>query len=712
MRKVLLFTAMLFSTLIAVGQSIRMSCSEIELILRVGANGRLYQVYLGDKLSDDSDTSQLTQLYEAYITNGLEDYLTPAIRLTNGDGNGSLLLKYVTHTTQKSADNGMQTIITLKDDQYPTEVRLIYEYYPEENIIKSRSEISHQQKKDITLYNYASSMLHFKRSHYYLTQFSGEWAREVNPNEQELFFGKKILDSQLGTRANLLCSPFFILSLDQKSQENSGTVVLGTLGWTGNFSFNFEVDQLGGLRVISGINPFNSEYTLKRGEVFRTPEFIFTLSNQGTGKASRNFHSWARKYQLKDGRGTRMTLLNNWEATSFDFNEDKLVNLFDQAADIGVDLFLLDDGWFGNKYPRNSDQTGLGDWEVTKDKLPGGIAKLVEQATRRGVKFGIWIEPEMVNPKSELYEKHKDWIIRLPNREEYYHRNQLVLDLANPEVQKYVFGVIDKLMIENPDISYMKWDCNSTISNNYSPYLKDKQSHLFIDYVKGLYCVLEMVKAKYPHLPMMLCSGGGGRTDYEALKYFVEFWASDNTDAIERLYIQWGYSQFFPVKSIAAHVTSWGKQPLKFRVDAASMCRLGFDIRLAEMSEGEREFCRQAIKNYDSYKTTILDGDLYRLVSPFEGNHTSLMYVNEAKTEAVLFAFDMNCRFSENVFPVRLNGLNPDKNYEFTEINRLSGAKVHKLNGQLFSGDYLMKAGVDLLSSKSLSSRIFVLKAR
>lgn len=328
-----------------------------------------------------------------------------------------------------------------------------------------------------------------------------------------------MIDTKLGARADMFCLPFFQLSLGSKATEREGEVLVGTLAWTGNFRFTFEVDNLGGLRVISGINPYASQYTVAKNKSFRTPEFIFTLSQSGTGHASRNLHDWARKYQIKDGQGDRMTLLNNWEATYFDFDENKLLSLIGETKELGVDMFLLDDGWFGNKYKRHSDTQALGDWEVTVDKLPNGIGRLTEEAKKQGVKFGLWIEPEMVSPKSELYEKHKDWVITLPNREEYYFRNQLVLDLSNPKVQDYVFGVVDGLMTKYPDIAYFKWDCNSPITNIYSNYEKMKQTHLYVDYVRGLYNVLERIKAKYPDLPMMLCSGGGGRTDYEALKY-------------------------------------------------------------------------------------------------------------------------------------------------------------------------------------------------
>jgi alpha-galactosidase len=550
-------------------------------------------------------------------------------------------------------------------------------------------------------------MLHLNSDKYFLTEFTGDWANEVNMMETPLAFGKKILDSKLGSRANMFCSPFFLLSLNETAHENRGDVLFGTIGWTGNFNFTFEVDQSNKLRIISGINPFASEYTLMPNEVFRTPEFIFTYSTEGKGKASRDFHRWARKFRLKDGEKSRLTLLNNWEATYFDFNEDKLIAIMDEAVKLGVDMFLLDDGWFANKYPRSSDRQGLGDWDATKDKLPNGVGKLVEEATKKGIKFGIWIEPEMVNPKSELYEKHKDWVIQLPNREPYYFRNQMVLDMSNPKVQDFVFGIVDNLMTQYPGIAYFKWDCNSPITNIFSPYLKDRQSHLYIEHVRGLYAVLERVKQKYPALPMMLCSGGGGRTDFEALKYFTEFWPSDNTNPVERIFIQWGYSHFFPSKSMAAHVTSWGKQPVKFRVEVAMMCKLGFDIRIHEMKPEEQEYCRNAVQNFKRLESAILDGDMYRLMSPYESDHAAVMYVETSGKKSVLFTFDIHPRYGEQTQSLRLSGLRPDKKYELKEINLLPGTNSRlSCNGKTYSGDFLMKVGIPVFSTQHTVSHV------
>ena len=692
---------------------IRIETGNTSLIYRVGDNGRLYQSYLGKRLNYEADIDHLPLGTEAYLTHGMEDYFEPALHMVHNDGNPSTLLKYDTHTSQKLSDGSNETVITLSDAQYPVTVKLHYIAFPEENIIKTFTEISHREKKPVTLQKYASSLLHLNRGKYFLTEFAGDWAHEANITERELAFGKKVIDTKLGARANMFVSPFFQLSVDNPSEENTGEVIVGTLGWTGNFRFTFEVDNLNHLRILSGINPYASEYNLPAGEVFRTPDFYFTYSLNGKGQASRNFHDWARRYQVKDGNETRMTLLNNWDATYFDFNEDKLIGLIGEAKHLGVDMFLLDDGWFANKYPRSSDHQGLGDWTETADKLPNGIGRLTAEAQKQGVKFGIWIEPEMVNPKSELYEKHKDWVIHLPNRDEYYFRNQMVLDLSNPAVQDHVFGVVDQLMTKYPDIAFFKWDCNSPITNIYSSYLKGKQTHLYIDYVKGLYKVLDRVKAKYPNLPMMLCAGGSGRSDYEALKYFTEFWPSDNTDPIERLFIQWGFSQVFPSKTLCAHVTTWNKKAnVKFRTEVAMMGKLGFDIKLDDLTDDEQAYCRQAIQEYNRLKPVVLEGDLFRLVSPYEGNHTSSMYVDKAKNKAVVFAFDIHPRYGEHILPVRLQGLDANKMYHVKEINLMPGAGASMGgNDQNYSGEYLMTVGLGLFTGQDLSSRVIEVTA-
>lgn len=730
MKKNLLFLLLIIALLPAHAQQqtvIRIGTDATDLIFCTAPTGRLYQSYLGPRLLVNSDAENLSYFvsgpaadapvsprgWEVYPASGAEDYFEPAFAIRHNDGNMTSIFTYVSHTQQRKDDNVTETVIHLKDEVYPVEVKLFYLTYAKENIIKAWTEIKHNEKKPVTISRYASNMLYFESPEYYLTEFSGDWAKEVQMSSQQLQFGKKVLETKLGSRAAMHCYPFFELGLGQPVAENHGNVLLGTIGWTGNFQFTFEIDNVGNLRVISGINPYASDYELKPGTVFATPEFIFTLSTQGTGAASRNLHRWARKYQLKDGEKDRYVLLNNWEATYFNFDEARLEQLMGEAKELGVDLFLLDDGWFGNKHPRTGAHAGLGDWEAMRSKLPNGIPHLVKTAEKAGVKFGIWIEPEMVNPKSELYEKHPEWVIQQPNRKPYYYRNQLVLDLANPRVQDYVFGVVDNIMKENPEIVFFKWDCNSMITNIYSPYLKDKQNQLYIDHVRGVTNVFKRVKEAYPHIELMLCAGGGGRCDYEALKYFSEFWCSDNTDPVERLYIQWGFSQIFPSKAMAAHVTSWNrKASIKFRADVAMMCKFGFDISFADLNEKEREFCKSAVGNYNRLKSVILDGDQYRLVSPYETNHTAVQYMNEERTRAVLFTYDINPRFSEKLFTVKLQNLEPTRRYTIQEINLMPGAKSRlKAHGKTYTGDYLMKIGLEAFTGGQMNSRMIEITA-
>lgn len=704
--------------------NIRISTADIDLILQTSPQGQLCQVYFGDKLASTadfdkfswkvyrgSDGSYPVRGHEAYPGSGGKDFFEPAVAITHADGNLSTYLYYKSHE-QKPVKGGVETIVRLADDKYADNVTLHYVAYQKENVIKMWSEIRHNEKKPITLWRYASGMLYFNADKYFLTNYHGDWAREGQPAVQQLQFGKKIIDTKLGTRAAMQSEPFFELGFGHPAAEGEGRVMLGTIGWTGNFSCTFEIDNTGCLRVIPGINPYASDYVLKAGDTFATPEFIFTLSGNGTSQATRNLHDWARRYQLWNGEGSRMTLLNNWENTGFDFNQETLAQLMRDAKDLGVDMFLLDDGWFGNKYPRKDDKAGLGDWEPTHDKLPGGIKALTDAANNAGVKFGLWIEPEMVNPKSELYEKHKDWAIELPNRETYYYRNQLVLDLSNPKVQDYVFSVVDQLMTANPTIAYFKWDCNSPITNVYSSYGNNNQGNLYIDYVRGLYNVLKRIQAKYPALEIMLCSGGGARCDYEALKYFGEFWASDDTDPYERLYIQWSMTKFFPAKAVAAHVTNWNKNTsVKFRTDVASMCKLGFDLDLKSMSPDDYKYTQEAVANWKRLSPAIMDGEQYRLVSPYETNHAALDYVSHDKRQAVVFAYDLHPRFKEPLRNVRLQGLDPLATYTVREINLMPGTKSQlSCDGQTFTGDYLMKVGLDILSATDGTSHVLELR--
>jgi len=672
-------------------------------VLQVNDNRDLNTIWFGEKLANAGEYGQVPAVYKmsdytgqlssAYTPAGSRNLAEPAITVTHADGNNSLDLKYVRHELTRISDNVSRLTVWLKDPVYDLEVTLYYKTYFNEDVVEQWSEIRHHEKGPVVLHKFASANLYLQADAFWLRQYHGDWAMEMQPEESRLTHGIKTLDSKLGTRANLFQPSVFMVSLGRPATEDEGSVMYGALEYSGNFRIDLELDPEDNLRIMAGISNYASDYTLARGEVFTTPAFLYTFSGEGKGAASRNLHRWARNYKLLDGRGSRLTLLNNWESTYFDFNEQKLFALLKETKALGVDLFLLDDGWFANKYPRNDDRAGLGDWKENKSKLPNGIASLVKEAQKEGVKFGIWVEPEMVNPKSELYEKHKDWVIRQPNRDEYYFRNQLVLDLSNPEVQEFVYSVVDDLFTRNPGLAYIKWDCNAVIYNAYSAHLKH-QSHFYIAYMRGLYKVLERLRKKYPEVPMMLCSGGGGRVDYAALQYFTEFWPSDNTDPLERIFMQWEYSYFYPAISSANHVTDWGRQPLKFRTDVAMMGKLGFDIVVSRLNAQDLQFCQQAVKTYDSVKAVIWQGNQYRLANPRESSVASMLYLNEQQSSGVIFNYLVSNRYGAgSTQPIRLKGLKPAATYRIREVNLYPGTQSTINAARTYSGDFLMKAG-------------------
>jgi alpha-galactosidase len=673
------------------------------VVLQAGKNKDLNTIYFGARLANPAEYHKIPEAYKqsdytgllssAYTPSGSRNLAEPAISVTHADGNNSLDLKYVSHSITKVNDDVTLLSILLKDPVYDLEVTLYYKSYYKDDVIEQWSTINNHEKGDVTLNKFASANLYLKGDSFWLRQYHGDWVKEMQPEESRITHGIKTIDSKLGTRANLFEPSVFMVSLDKPATEDEGNVLFGSLEWSGNFKIDLELDPQDNLKIIAGINNYASAYTLKPGEDFKTPAFVYTFSDKGKGGASRKLQSWARNYKLLDGKGSRLTLLNNWESTYFDFNESKLSGLLKDTKKLGVDLFLLDDGWFANKYPRNDDHAGLGDWQENRSKLPNGIVALVKEAQSDGVKFGIWIEPEMVSPKSRLYETHPDWVIKQPKRDEYYFRNQLVLDLTNPKVQDFVFNIVDSLFIKNPGLAFIKWDCNAVIYNAYSAHLKD-QSHLYVDYVRGLYKVLERIRAKYPVVPMMLCSGGGGRVDYAALQYFTEYWPSDNTEPLERIFMQWEYSYFYPAIASANHVTDWGKQPIKFRTDVAMMGRLGFDIVVSKLSGTDLQFCQDAIKTYNSAKQIIWQGDQYRLSDPREQSVASIMYLDPAKANGVIFNYLVSYRYDQgSKSPIRLKGLDPQKTYKLKEINLYPGTTSPIDGERTYQGDFLMKVG-------------------
>lgn len=730
MRKTILFSFAILSSFFHVIQAservIPIETENFALVMMTDSKNHLKIIYTGKTIGSASEYAMAKNQYiinsegassnnQAFTVAGIDNnFVEPAIAVVHADGNNSLDLRYESHQVT-AVDGATLTTIRLKDAVYPFFVDLFYKAWKNLDIIEQWSAVSHKEKGKVVLNKYASANLYFFDKNYYLTSYNGAWARELQPAQTQLKQGMHSIQSRLGTRENLHSSQNFMLAFGTPATETSGTVMMGQLAWSGNYLIQFETDVQKNMHLVAGINPYQSAYELNTGTVFETPRFIYTVSFEGTGKGSKNLHDWLRNHTLANGKEGRLTLLNNWEATYFDFDQDKLVGLLKGAKELGVDMFLLDDGWFGNKYPRNWDNAGLGDWDANRKKLPDGIPFLVKSAKEAGVKFGLWIEPEMVNPESELYEKRKDWVIREPDRPEIYFRNQLVLDLANPEVQNFVFGVVDNIMKENPEMAFLKWDCNAPIFNGHSEYLSKKkipQSHLYVEYSKGLLNVLEKVRAKYPQVSMMLCSGGAGRSDYGLLKYFTEFWLSDDTDPLERVFIQWDFSYYYPSITMCNHVTNWSNKPLKYRIDVASMGKLGFDIRVNELSEDDLAFAKQTVKNYDNFKEIVWHGDMYRLVSPYEADLASLMYVSPDKSRGVMFNYLTNWRYVADAFtrPVKLKGLDPNRNYRIREINLTKNQNSPLDSSRSYSGEFLMKVGFNPQVNLNRSSVVIMIE--
>lgn len=695
---------------------IRIATQHNLLLLGADKAGKLKQLYFGKATNaTQPEVLQPNNAEEAYTAYGVS-IAEPALRITHSDGNLTTQLVYQSYTTQKQDDNITLTTIVLKDSYYPVQVKLLYKTYAKEDVMEQWMELSHTEKGAVTLYNFASSQLAFQQSDYYLNYFYGDWASEFNMTESKLEDGMKVIDSRFGVRANQKTSASFLLSMNKPMQEDNGEVLGATLAWPGNFSLQFDKDHNNKLHVLCGMNSFASQYTLAANTVFATPALLYTYSTNGAGEVTRRFHRWARKYGIADGYGKRDILLNNWEATYFDFDEQKLSTIIKEAGEMGFELFLLDDGWFGNKYPRNNDDAGLGDWEVNTRKLPHGIPYLVQKSQESNLKFGIWVEPEMVNPKSELYEKHPDWVITAPNRSLDPQRNQLILDLTNPQVQAYVYSCLEKLVTDNKGISYLKWDCNRYVTNAGSAYLgKDKQSHLFIEYPRAILKIMERFRKAFPHITMMACAGGGGRMDYASMKYFQEYWSSDNTDALDRIKIQWGLQHFFPAVGLASHVSvtpnhiTGRTSPLKFRFDVAMTGKLGMDLQPMQMTAEEKAFSKAAIQTYKQVRPVVLYGDLYRLSSPYQHQRAAIQYVNEKQDSALVFNYLLKKNIYGDKTTIQLKGLKKDALYTVTELNKGSFSRYEGYEGKSFSGDYLMTAGIQTDMYNEFESNVILL---
>lgn len=675
-------------------------------IMTVGEHNDLLHYYYGKKLADREykaiamkDENQCAFLPEGYTLEnyrqeypsyGYSDLKSPAYDVFNSDGNNISMLKVtdikikdgvynpcgLPHILQK--DNTAQTsYITLCDEVINLEVTLIYTVFDEYDVIIRSAEFKNLSDKPIRIDRAYSSCLELYTEKRDVIYFPGSWARERYMERAEIRHGEKIDISNARGGSGHNMNPFAIVC-NENANENYGEAIGFSLIYSGNHSTYIESDADLNLRIMQGINPQDFSYTLNPNENLETPQSVICYSLNGIGGVSRELNRLYRnnlcrsKWANKD----RPILINNWEATYFDFTEDKLVSLAKTAKETGIELFVLDDGWFGS---RNDDFQGLGDWFVNKSKLPSGIDGLSQKINDVGLKFGIWIEPEMVNPNSDLFRAHPDWVIHVPNRQPTLSRNQLILDLTRKEVRDYIVKSISNILSQG--VSYVKWDMNRPMTDMPRPGYN-------YEYTLGYYDILDRLTKAFPHILFEGCASGGGRFDAGALHYVPQIWTSDNSDAVARLKIQYSTSIGYPLSSISAHVTASPNHqngritPLKTRADVAHAGMFGYELDITQMSNEDIEEIKKQISFYKSIRTLIRTADFYRLQSPYETNYCTWQAVSPDKNEA----FVMSCKIEtvrdkENNY-IKLYGLDSSATYTDT------------LTGKTYYGDELLNRGI------------------
>jgi alpha-galactosidase len=725
MKRIPLLLLAFFAVFQANAQIVNIRTDRSSWIIRIDADGRLNTLHYGAAIDNPEALANYANgvtdthgtPYETYPTQGERNFNEPALAVTHRNGDLNTVLRYVSHETRAIDDNVSETTIHLKDALEGIEVDLVYTAYQKQDVILSHSVIRNTEKGAIKLRSYYSSALPIMADKFLLTHLYGSWAHEDRVENTILDHGTKSIESRKGLCTAHSENPAFMLSLNtEQFSENSGEVIAGTLAWSGNFKLNFELTEFHILNVLAGINPYAGEYTLDKGESFTTPDVIWTWSGEGAGQASRNLHRWARNYWLHNGSNMTPTLLNSWEGAYYNFTTKTLTDMIDDAAEMGLEMFVLDDGWFGRKYPRNSDSVSLGDWQPNLTKIPEGIDYVASHAHEKGIKFGLWIEPEMISPKSELFEKHPDWIVADKLHEAPLRRTQYVLDLTNPAVQDFVFETFDSVMKLSDKIDYIKWDANRIVESVGSDYL-DEQPMFWVKYTQGFYKVMERIREKYPKVLIQACASGGGRVEYGNQKYFDEVWTSDNTEALVRTQIQYGFSLFYPACIMGSHVSAVPSHqtqnvtPIKFRFDIAAAGRLGMELQPKSMTEEERQFAKRAIASYKGYRDIIMNGDLYRLGSPYDDiAEYAILYVSEDKERAVLFVYRTAYENCYTAKQIRLEGLDAQKNYLVTELNVDRSSSW--FSGKVLPGSLLMAKGINPPLQKVYESGVFLLEAK
>jgi alpha-galactosidase len=575
----------------------------------------------------------------AYPAWGQDVSAAPALRLTSHDGRQTCYPVFAGYERE-----GTEHRIRLTDDQARLTVDLAVRTHAG-GVIEQWTEIRHDQPGPITLHEAAAAAPVLHAPEPWLTRFDGDWAAEWTASTTPVPIGGTVVESFGAVRPCLQASPFFVVAPHGPAAEDSGTALAGCLAWGGGIrlAFSRRVGLPDQLRVHCGHQP--TGYVLDPGQVFRTPRMTWVWSSEGTRSLTHRLHRWVRATVVRDGDRIRPVVFNTWETTYFAFDQAKLAGLMAGAAGLGAELFLLDDGWFGTEFPRDDDTAGLGDWETDPAKLPDGLGGLTAAADQHGLRFGLWVEPEMVNPASRLYRSRPDWVVAEPGRPRREDRNQLVLDLCQPEVRSFVTGTIGRLLTDHAGISYLKWDANRDVSEPGSGGLPpDRQANVWIDTVLARWQVMAAVADRWPDTELMLCASGGGRTDLGTLCWFHEVWLSDNTDAVARLRMQWHASRFLPPQVLTAHVTRRGGQDVAFACAVAMSARFGFDLDPAGLTAAELAAARRATTLYREVRDLVQLGDLFRLIPPDEPDsdgQVALGFSDPAGHRAVVFGYQV-----------------------------------------------------------------------
>jgi alpha-galactosidase len=668
----------------------------------IGADGSLRHLYWGAPLwrLDDLpapparrdissfDPRQMLE-NEEFPGWGGPRYYEPALKIARDTGDRDLVLRYVSHRIQQN-----DLDIVLKDIRDGVEVTLGYRVYPEHGILRRHATIRNGTARPLVVESAQSAAWHLPPGDgYQLSYLTGRWAAETQLNREPVHEGTKVLESRKGHTSHNF-NPWFAIDAGDAGEEH-GRVWFGALGWSGNWRITVEQTPYRQVRVTGGFNTFDFSYPLKPGETLETPPFYAGFSADGFGGASRTLHRFERDQILPGGAQSRPrpVLYNSWEATTFNVNEAGQKGLADKAAKLGVELFVMDDGWFG---ARNNDRAGLGDWFVNPRKFPQGLKGLIDHVNGLGLDFGLWVEPEMVNADSDLYRQHPDWVIHFPDRPRSELRNQMVLNLARNDVKEHLFGVLDKLAGEY-NIRYFKWDMNRALSEpGWPDQAPPDQRKLWVEYVRNLYEIMDRLRARHPKLEIESCSGGGGRVDLGILRRVEEVWPSDNTEAFDRLRIQEGFSQAYTPKIMSAWVTdvpnmNGRSTPLAFRFLAAMQGALGVGANLNRWSDQDFATAQKMIALYKRIRATVQTGGLYRLASPRTNDVSASQYLSSDGKQAVVFAFRHSQQYNTAAPAICLRGLDERAVYRVESVD----GKLLERQPQL-SGAYLMRAGLNV----------------